>query len=942
MKKTTRKIISAIILTIMLFNSLLAVTPATATTSNGMTFTSGFDNLYATNKALDAKPYTFEATITLPESYFDQWWGNIIAWNSNQNGSDYIFWDIRENVDDKSVTPRKIGTRLLVGTRGASGTTSEVIAYFDGALTSYRGQTVHIALTLDNSNKAVNLYVNGKKYDGTATYSHTGSGVASAEGLLNTYNEIDLAKLPKGAIGGDFRNRDAGSQYAVQHVDNFRWFRGAIHSVCAFTDLRTATEIEADKTTLPTSGDNLLLCYDTSELSNNSIPDKSGNGYILTKNPFANQTTTGGMTFSADTKFVATKKNTAVPRTFEATIRVDSNTVNGAYTGVMIGNYENDDKNGIIMDMAYGGPRIYIRANGKNAGVMFKGTLAPYVNQKVHVAITIDPTNQVTTLYINGVKVRDAKDGNNQDDYEWGTDGSQKANFFSAYNLLSASSLPYQSVGGDLRANNTRWFHGAIYSASVFSSVRSAAQLTQDMNAMPQNDTSLLSWYEAGAFNTAGGLLDKSGNGYDLARHSKWFTNKAPYTDYAYSFAVVGDTQVITVDEAVTSAGTYSPSYKGNLSKIYDYILNNKDTKNIKFSFHMGDVTDVSNAAEWKLAMENIRRMDGKIPYNIVRGNHDNSNDFIREYTMDIFKGSVVDGEEYGTFDGNTLNTYQTITVGDIKYLMISLDFGAGKAMIAWANKVIKDHPYHNVIISTHSYLRPDGSYVDYRGNPNDESDCSASNYRPGRIFGGTAFGGKYNYDARLDKYKNGGDAYLYQDASYLWNNLVKKHENVVMVLCGHEISDYILNVEGVGDHGNKIAQILIDPQGLDRELQKAGQGHAGLVAMLYFSEDGKTVSTEYYSTIRNEYYMPENCYTFELNVIKAPTEGEANKPGTSKPSDGGTSATDVPSNESDVSTETDAAGEETVGCGSTISFSAMALVSVVTLGSALIVKKHD
>jgi hypothetical protein len=105
-----------------------------------------------------------------------------------------------------------------------------------------------------------------------------------------------------------------------------------------------------------------------------------------------------------------------------------------------------------------------------------------------------------------------------------------------------------------------------------------------------------------------------------------------------------------------------------------------------------------------------------------------------------------------------------------------------------------------------------------------------------------------------------------------MWNNLVKKHKNICMVLCGHEISDQILNVEAVGDHGNKIAQVLIDPQGLDRALQSAGQGHAGLVAMLYFSADGKTVTTEYYSTIRNQYYKEGiNNQTFELDVITEP-----------------------------------------------------------------------
>ena len=274
----------------------------------------------------------------------------------------------------------------------------------------------------------------------------------------------------------------------------------------------------------------------------------------------------------------------------------------------------------------------------------------------------------------------------------------------------------------------------------------------------------------------------------------------------------------------------------------------------------MGDITDWSNPAEWQLVMENINKLNGKIPYNLVRGNHDTGNDFIENYTMDTFVSNVVDGEEYGTFDNNTLNTYQTLTVGKVKYLMLSLDLGPCKAVVEWANRVVEAHPHHNVIISTHSYLHSSGAYMD------DPKDCSATQYNPGGKYNGGSEGVYWDY--RLQKYKNGGEDYLYQDASYMWENLVRKHENICMVLCGHECSDDILKVDTVGENGNKIVQLLIDAQCVDRRLQQAGMGHAGMIAMLYFSEDGKTVSTEYYSTIREQYFKSENIYTFELDLV--------------------------------------------------------------------------
>ena len=55
---------------------------------------------------------------------------------------------------------------------------------------------------------------------------------------------------------------------------------------------------------------------------------------------------------------------------------------------------------------------------------------------------------------------------------------------------------------------------------------------------------------------------------------------------------------------------------------------------------------------------------------------------------------------------------------------------------------------------------------------------------------------------------------------------------------------------------------MLIDPQETDAKL-----GAMGLVAMLYFSEDGNRVQVEYYSTIRKKFYKSNNQFEMTLNV---------------------------------------------------------------------------
>ena len=122
-----------------------------------------------------------------------------------------------------------------------------------------------------------------------------------------------------------------------------------------------------------------------------------------------------------------------------------------------------------------------------------------------------------------------------------------------------------------------------------------------------------------------------------MAKPQMWTDaeDKIPVTDYGYSFAVIGDTQVITRDESVTTAGTYNAAYSGHLAKLYDWLVNNAESKNIQFAFHMGDVTDWNNSLEWNLAMENISKLTGVIPNNIARGNHDQGPTMASRYTTE-------------------------------------------------------------------------------------------------------------------------------------------------------------------------------------------------------------------------------------------------------------------------------------------------------------------
>ena len=82
-------------------------------------------------------------------------------------------------------------------------------------------------------------------------------------------------------------------------------------------------------------------------------------------------------------------------------------------------------------------------------------------------------------------------------------------------------------------------------------------------------------------------------------------------------------------------------------------------------------------------------------------------------------------------------------------------------------------------------------------------------------------------------------------DGKAIWDKLVSKHENIFLVISGHQSADTVVMRQVKGEAGNTVTEMLIDPQTMDGQYQ----GGTGMVAMLYFSMDHDTVGVEYYST---------------------------------------------------------------------------------------------
>ena len=541
-----------------------------------------------------------------------------------------------------------------------------------------------------------------------------------------------------------------------------------------------------------------------------------------------------GMTFDSNGIYRMVSTISALPMTYEATIYFPADTDPQLRGGVIFGNYYDNGNRCFNFEVyQHGNPRLFVAdADGVKYDVIFDGVNV-YTGEWLHLSIVRDWQNSKVHCYING-ELKQTKDAAIP----------QKLTF----------SKPVV-LGSDMRDGGTMYFKGAIKNVAMYKDIRTSQELLKDSKGSYDSDN-LIGFYDLTEKGDT--IADKNGEGYQFQLYQKFIKNYESVTDYAYSFAVIGDTQKMTYD------------YPDKLHCIYDWIVDNVEEKKIKFVFGLGDITDKSTEAEYLLAKSEINKLKGVVPFSIVRGNHDSISTFNKYFKLSEY-GDTIDGR----YASSMLNTYHKFEVGDVKYLVINLDYGPNDDVMEWAGKLIEKNKDRNVIITTHIYLQWDGTL-----------------YTAGEGGNPQKYGGVSTCDT-------------------MWDKLISKYENIVLVLSGHDPTDNITKVQRRGVHGNIVTQILIDPQGTDLTYEGTG-----LVAMFYFSENGKHLDVEYYSTVREAHFLQRNQFSLEIDVIgeRDPnatwipeTTKELKEPETLRPNPKDT----VPLTESETPAETEAPASE-------------------------------
>lgn len=384
----------------------------------------------------------------------------------------------------------------------------------------------------------------------------------------------------------------------------------------------------------------------------------------------------------------------------------------------------------------------------------------------------------------------------------------------------------YCYINGDLKQTLTTAYTEAFAIESVFSVANNLRQghgynWRGEIRALTVSGASgVLAKYDL-AGKTEGDTLTDSVGGHDAVWEQQWFDERHAVGDYDFTVAVVGDTQTLSKNNSTA------------LPIMYNHIRDTAAEKNLQCVFTLGDLTDTGagKTSEWVAITNAMNVLNGVVPHNMMRGNHDHTDWYDQYITVENYGDGVV------TYDGTMKNYYREMQMDGVDYLMVVFEYHPATAVQNWAAEVIENHPNHRVIISTHDFTNTSGTYAS-AGEVGDSSD--------------------------------------------LFHNVIKKFPNVVLVISGHYSCEDVVVGKSKGEHGNVITHVLVDPQEVDQPIVNG----AGLVAYLYFSNDGQDIEVEYYSPSRDQYYKMTNQITFSLDLpwndsipaLSASAEGAVNE----------------------------------------------------------------
>lgn len=535
---------------------------------------------------------------------------------------------------------------------------------------------------------------------------------------------------------------------------------------------------------------------------------------VKAKTKYSDETLIGADFSSGNFSFQLSKKFKEAPDTIEAWVRLGELSI-GESGGVIFGNYEYYNYNGVKVEVD-SNRNISLNWNGGQIIITFEDyELA--IDEWTHISVVRDEENYSFLLYVNGKLV-------------------QK---ISTYTGIDAVSNYAYIVGGDWSnwkvTKNT--FQGEIGQVTVYNRKLNSKEIYSDyLFSETINSTNRKGLLFNGelTFNCQS-IIDTSGyenNAY--LRSNDYFYEGNLYDAEDYTLAVIPDPQIMTHwrQQSLPSINKYITSY------------NRKNPNKVAMTICVGDNADGYNkdfpdlTLDWQFA--GIKKVYSELHNAGIRwmttpGNHDYDDDCAAKRDLSYYNKyfSYDEISQYEYFEeayqeNQTQNAAYKFEVSGVKYLAISIEFGADDNVLKWANEIVAKYPDRRVIVVTHAYIGADGEIID-KDNINSPT--------------------KYAWNSHIEV----------NSPTDIYEKFISQHENIFMVFSGHVPTDDIFIKTSEGKHGNKIMQFLIDAQGA------LGGGAESLLSMITFNEKEQTIGVNYVNTMTDKLYNVQNQFTYSF-----------------------------------------------------------------------------
>ena len=263
----------------------------------------------------------------------------------------------------------------------------------------------------------------------------------------------------------------------------------------------------------------------------------------------------------------------------------------------------------------------------------------------------------------------------------------------------------------------------------------------------------------------------------------------------AFSIVVIPDTQAYKGAGTKSQPESTDPVTNAIFEAHVRWISENLQRQRIAFVSHVGDIVDIDNDNEWKVARACMDRLHGKVPYGISVGNHDmtskgDSSLFQKYFPASRFQefpwyGGCFAGSSQGVqISGNNANSYQLFSVEGMNFVFLHLECNAPDDVVEWANGILEKYADRRALITSHMGWGPEAK-------PKQVEEFITG--PKGRMQWVKIHGARGNSPQQL------------------WEKCYRKHKNLVAVFSGDQSRTQAIHAATPGDHGNLIHEVLQD-----------------------------------------------------------------------------------------------------------------------------------